>query len=131
MHTISLGFVKVPTPGTPVLLSAVFAALNVPAGLTEGGKVHKIEARPLLANTGIVYAGQSGADPQGKSGPGTAFAKGTGVGLLAQIQVPATTGHEDKFVVCASDHTNSVNINDYAFDAAVSNEGFVVFAEVL
>lgn len=128
MHVVSLGYVTVPTPGTPVPLGPVLAALNLPADKTQGGKCHCIEMWPLLSNTGIVYAGLSAV---AFASQGAVMNSATGKNVIKQVQTPSTSGHQDFAKVCATDESNSVVVADYAIDAAVASNGFSVFLIVL
>lgn len=128
MHTISLGYVKVATPGTPVLLSTILAALNLAPELTNNGKVHKLELWPLLSNVGVTYVGRSAT---ARDAGGVVVNKATGVGVFKQVQIPSSSGHQDFFKVESFNEENTVVISDYAVDAASANDGFAVFVQVL
>ena len=131
MYTIALGYVKVPTPGTPVSLSTVITTYN--AALAAAGKtfqldanekVHKIEAWPLLSNTGVVYLG---LDTSASCSTGAVMNKSTGVGVIKAVQVPGASGHQDCAFVEGEGNENTVRIADYAIDAANANEGFMIY----
>lgn len=127
MHTISLGFVKTVTAGTPIPLATPFAALGLAAELTNNGKVHEIQAWPLLANSGITFFGHSTTSRQSS----IVMNKSTGVGVLKQVQIPATTGQQDHVSIQACDESNSLLVSDYAIDSNVNAEGFAIFLVVV
>ena len=130
MYTIDLGYVKVPTPGTPVTLAAVIASYNaaLPAGrqqIDANEKAHKIEFWPLLTNTGLVYVGLAVGAPASNGSP---MNKATGSNVMKAVQVPASGGHQDFFIAEGSKGANDIRLADYAVDAANANEGFMVYA---
>jgi hypothetical protein len=126
MHVISLGSVKVLTPGTPVLLGSVLTALDFSADILQQRKCHRIEMWPLLANTGAVYAGLSAT---ARAAGGVVMNATTGKNVIKQVQTPAAAGHQD-FVELHAGPGNAVLVDDYAVDAAVANNGFDIFLSV-
>jgi hypothetical protein len=136
MQSISFGYVKVATAGTPVSLASVMEALSatadksISAALAAGTLlVHKIEAYPLTGNTGNVYVG---LDPSAAQylGDGAAFDKTTGVNALKEILPSAASGHNDFWCVEAAGQQNTIRCADYAFDADTDTQGFVVSAVI-
>src|SRR5258708_6783535 len=98
MQSISLGKI-VFSSGTPVNLGTIFSALSLPAEISNGGKVFKIEIAPALANTHPFYVGLSPTSRQGGTMDTTA-----GTNVLKQVAKPNTSGgSQDKFVVAAHD----------------------------
>lgn len=126
MHQISLGKVTVATAGTTVKLATVAAALKLPDNILNNGKmVFKIEVFPILSNTGTVFVGLTTTSRQAP-----AFLASTGVGVIKEIQKPATSGPIDVVTIQASEEQNAVNISDYLLDVSVNGEGAYVVLTV-
>jgi len=97
-----LGHIAVPTPGTPVLLSAVLAAL----GLDAETRVTRVYVTPLGGNAGKTYFGT------------TTMSKSSGVGVLKQLQIPPTNGYNDTFTLESADGAgNLIRLGSLAIDA--------------
>lgn len=106
----SLGYVTVPTPGTPVRATA-----------NETDPTKRLPAQAVsfqvrASNTDLVYIGVAGMN------------KTTGVGVLAQLAAPAdaTTGPFPSYSPSIPNIPAGLNINDLWVDAEQANEGVVV-----
>jgi|SRR5579871_511792 len=126
MHVVSLGKVVVPSPGSPVLLGAILTALNVPDNVLPDRKCHRIEAWPLLANTGAVFFGLSST---ARAAGGVLMSKSSGKNVIKQLQVPASSGHQD-FAELSAGAGNSILVDDYAIDSTNAGEGLDIFLTV-
>jgi hypothetical protein len=117
MQSVSLGYVVVAAAGTPVPMSTVLAALGLSAEL----RVHALKFSPRYTNSSRVYVGLA-----------SQFSANTGVGVLDELQqTTATAGHKEHCCICSDQQVNGVRVADYAVDAAVNGEGFVVRAVIL
>jgi hypothetical protein len=106
-----LGHIAVPTPGTPVLLSAVLTAL----GLDPEMRVSRVYVTPLGGNINKTYVGTPTMN------------KGTGVGVLKQLQIPPTNGYNDTFTLEApGGGVNLIRLGSIALDADQANDKLTV-----
>jgi hypothetical protein len=106
-----LGHIAVPTPGTPVLLSAVLTSL----GLDPETRAARVYFTPLGGDVGKTYVGIPGMN------------KTTGVGVLKQLQIPPANGFNDTFVLeNADDSVNSIRLASLAIDADTANDKLTV-----
>jgi hypothetical protein len=106
-----LGHVAVPTPGTPVLLSAVLTAL----GIDPETRAARVYVTPLGGNAGKTYVGAPG------------MSKSTGVGVLKQLLVPPTTGYNDTFTLESVDGgVNLIRLASLAVDADSANDKLTI-----
>ena len=106
-----LGHVAVPTPGTPVLLSAVLTAV----GLYPETRATRVYVTPLGGNTGKTYVGAAG------------MSKSTGVGVLKQMQIPPATGVNDTFTLEApGGGTNLIRLASLALDADSASDKLTI-----
>lgn len=111
MTASGLGHIAVPTPGTPVLLSAVLTAL----GLDPETRVTRVYITPLGGNAGKTYVGAVG------------MSKSTGVGVLKQMQIPPATGINDTFILeAAGGGTNLIRLASLALDADTANDKLTI-----
>lgn len=111
MTVTGLGHIAVPTPGTPVLLSAVLTAL----GLDPETRVTRVYVTPLGGNAGKTYVGSPG------------MSKSTGVGVLKQLQIPPATGFNDTFTLESVDGgVNLIRLASLAIDADTANDKLTV-----
>lgn len=123
MHFIPIK-VTVTTAGTVVNLVDFLPVL--PADVLDNGKCHGICLYPATGNTGIGYVGLTAT---ARGGPGVTMVKATSVGVLKELYPPASTGIPDEF--CKSAPGNSINPNDFAFDASANAQKFVGHLMVL
>jgi len=108
---VGLGHVAVPTPGTPVLLSAVLTSL----GLDPETRAARVYVTPLGGNTGKTYFGT------------TTMSKSTGVGVLKQLLIPPTSGYNDTFTLESADGAaNLIRLGSLAIDADTANDKLTV-----
>jgi hypothetical protein len=101
MISIALGKIAVPTPGTPVALTLTAAQ---EAQLPPTGMVHKVEAWPDAADTGVTKVFVGGVQVAGLPSPGIA------AGGHAQ---PYRIAHEG----------NCINPLAFSVDNTVANNG--------
>lgn len=106
----SLGYVTVPTPGTPVRATIN----NTDPTLRVGAQSITFQALP--GNTGIVYVGRRDMDTS------------TGVGVLGLIPAPSdpTTGPFPSWAVSLPVIAAGLNVADHYIDAAEATDGVVV-----
>lgn len=120
MYIIPLGKIVVPTPGTPVALTATAALLAF--------KVHKIVIVQLpTPTTGKVYFGINTITPDGAT---VTFSKSTGAGVLHAFVPAGTAGLLDEHCVCApGGQGNVLNLGDFLVDVDSANDGLYAYAE--
>lgn len=123
MYVVTFGYVKVPTAGTPVPLSAVLAA----AGLAADLRVAELRFNPLLANAGTAYVGLDTTAPRST---GAAMNKGTGANVIRQVAKPSATAKQEDLAIVMDDQANGVRVADYSIDADTNNDGFTIFGLV-
>ena len=107
MQAISLGLVRVGTPGTPVRISA-----------DDGLRAMLMVVRTVPGFTGKTYLGLAGMD---KNSAGK-------TGVIRILSEPPAYGPQDGEVVPAASggHGNVVRVADYWIDADVAGEGVMV-----
>lgn len=106
-----LGHITVPTPGTPVLLSAVLTSL----GLDPETRAARVYFTPLGGNAGKTYVGA------------TTMSKSTGVGVLKQLQVPPASGINDTFTLeTVGGGVDLIRLASLAIDADSANDKLTV-----
>jgi hypothetical protein len=111
MIASGLGHIAVPTPGTPVLLSAVLTAL----GLDPETRAARVYFTPLAGNANKTYVGVPTMN------------KGTGVGVLKQLQIPPANGFNDTFTLEApGGGVNLIRLGSLAVDADTANDKLTV-----
>jgi hypothetical protein len=109
MDIISFGKIIVPTPGTPVPVTADATI-----------KVHAIVVSQIPGSTGITYFGlQNAINPT--------FSKTTGAGVLKSFLPPGASGFTDERTVTADERGNALVAADFKVDAAVANEGLYAY----
>jgi hypothetical protein len=99
----NLGRVNVPTPGTPVPLTANPAIT-----------VSKVFVQAIPGLTGQTYFGS------------TTMTKATLAGVTRVLAPNPTGGFSENFFLESQDGTNSIRLADYAIDANVAHEGLLV-----
>lgn len=104
MQANSLGHVSVPTPGTPVHVSATTVWCK------------RIRFSDPVGESGPKYVGVAG------------LVKSTGAGLIREIWPVGESGgiNDDYYEVEAIDDRDLLNLADYWIDAANENEGLII-----
>lgn len=100
----SLGKVVVPTPGTPVQLSA---SASLPP-------VHSLRFSVIAGGTGKVYLGTAGMN------------KATLAGVLKEFWPTGVGGGVDDSFTLPMSEREPYNVADYWIDAAVAGEGLII-----
>src|SRR5579863_8638362 len=98
MQAVTLGLVPVPTPGTPVGISATRVLCN------------RIRFETTTAGAGKVYLGLAG------------LVKASLAGVIKQF-IPAGSGVPDSFDLFAPDGADELDLSQYFVDAANAGEG--------
>src|SRR5713101_3933047 len=104
MEAVSLGLIRVATPGSPVQI-------------TTDGSLHAMQlvVRTVPGFTGKTYVGLAGMD------------KGSKTGVMRVLSEPAVFGLQDGEAIPPSPNgANIVRVSDYWVDADVANEGGLV-----
>jgi hypothetical protein len=109
----SLGYVTVPTPGTPVPATANLTDPTVPLS------VQAIRFQVLPGNTGVVRIGLTGMDDSPTA---------AGENVLAHLPAPAhaTTGPFAAYEARVTDAPAGLNAAQFAVDADQADDGVVV-----
>lgn len=107
MQTVSLGLVRVPTPGTPVRVCS-----------DESLHVSMMVVRTVPGFTGKTYVGQAGMQKD----------SWTKSGVVRVFSEPPAFGPQDGEVLPAaqSGHGNVIRPSDFWVDADVANEGVTI-----
>ena len=111
MQAISLGLIRVPSPGVPV-----------PISTDDTLRAMQIMFRTVPGFTGRTYVGLAGMD---KTSPAK-------TGVLRILSEPPAFGPQDgdEFPPSAGDRGNVLRAADYWVDADVANEGVLVVCMV-
>jgi hypothetical protein len=111
VQAISLGFVRVPTPGTPVQLCYDDQLL-----------VMQMIVRTVPGLTGRTYLGIAGMNKSAQGMPG----------VVRVFSEPPAFGPQDGETLppAASDRGNVIRVSDFWLDADVAGEGVVVMCLV-
>jgi hypothetical protein len=107
MQAISLGLIRVPTPGTPVRIST-----------DDTLRVMLMIVRTVPGFSGKTYLGLAGMDKNASAKPG----------VIRILSEPPSFGPQDGEVVppLNSGHGNVICVRDYWVDADVAGEGVMV-----
>ena len=107
MQAISLGLIRVPSPGTPVPLSA-----------NGELRVMQMVVRTVPGFTAKTYLGLAGMDKNSSSK----------TGVIRILSEPPAAGPQDGevFPPATGGHGNVIHVADYWLDADVANEGVIV-----
>ncbi len=109
MDIISFGKIVVPTPGTPVPLTADATI-----------KVHAIVVSQLPGSTGVTFFGlQNAINPT--------FSKTTGAGVLKSFLPPGASGFTDEHKFDSDDRGNVLVAADFRVDANTANDGLYAY----
>jgi hypothetical protein len=98
----SLGRVNVPTPGTPVPLSAAETPCN------------RIRVSVIAGLTGKMYFGTQTVNHS------------TLAGVIKELWPNSAGGVDDSYEIYTANGADELNLADYALDAAVAGEGLIV-----
>ena len=107
MQAISFGLIRVPTPGTPVRITA-----------DDTLRAMLLIVRTAPGFTGKTYLGLAGMDKNASTKPG----------VIRILSEPSSFGQQDGEVLppINSGQGNVIRVSDFWLDADVANEGAVV-----
>ena len=107
MQALSLGLIRVPTPGTPVRITS-----------DDTIRAMQVVIRTVPGFTGKTYIGMAGMDKNSANM----------TGVIRVLSEPPSFGQQDGEVLPATStgHANVLRPSDYWIDADVANEGVVI-----
>jgi hypothetical protein len=109
MDIISFGQIKVPTPGTPVALTA-----------DPTIKVNAIVVSQVPGGVGVTFLGlQNAINP--------VFNKATGAGVVKSFLPAGPSGFLNTHTVQAAENSNVLVAADYRVDANTANDGLYAY----
>jgi hypothetical protein len=110
MAPICLGRVNVPTPGTAVPLATALTPCK------------RIRVSVVAGLTGKMYFGANAINPQTQQGVNHS----TLAGVIKELWPNSAGGVDDSYEVFSTDGSSTLNLQDYAIDAVVADEGLIV-----
>jgi hypothetical protein len=107
MQAISMGLIRVPTPGTPVQITTNRSLM-----------VMQMMVRTVPGFTGKTYLGVAGMNKSAANMPG----------VIRVLSEPAAAGPQDGEILPAENggQGNVISASDFWVDADVANEGVIV-----